>query len=106
MDLVVTIYELTKQFPSSEMYGLTNQMRRGAISIPSNIAEGSRRRSKKDIRHFLIIAYGSGSELETQIEIARRLNYISHSQSQRADDLLNQVMKILNKLISQLENPN
>ena len=73
MDLVVEIYKLTKNFPKSEIYGLTSQMKRCAVSIPSNIAEGRRRGSRKDYRHFLIIAYGSGAELETQIEIVKRL---------------------------------
>ncbi len=62
-----------RKFPKEEVYGLTSQMRRCAVSIPSNIAEGRRRGSKKDYRHFLIIAYGSGAELETQIEIVKRL---------------------------------
>ncbi|MBU1987391.1 four helix bundle protein [Patescibacteria group bacterium] len=59
MSLVVTIYELTKQFPKSELYGLTSQMRHCSVSIPSNIAEGKRRGSRKDYRQFLIIAYSS-----------------------------------------------
>lgn len=74
MDLIVAIYKLTEEFPKSEIYGLTAQMRRSAISIPSNIAEGRRRGSRKDYRQFLIMAYGSGSELETQIEITKRLS--------------------------------
>jgi four helix bundle protein len=69
MELVVEIYKLTDKFPKEEIYGIISQMRRCAISIPSNIAEGRRRDGKKDFRRFLIIAYGSGAELETQIEI-------------------------------------
>lgn len=76
MDLVTAIYELTRQFPKEEVFGLTSQMRRAAVSIPSNIAEGSRRGSRKDFRNFLLIAYGSGAELETQIKIAKRLSYV------------------------------
>ncbi|MFA6183761.1 MAG: four helix bundle protein [Parcubacteria group bacterium] len=69
MELVTEIYKLTDKFPKEEIYGIVSQMRRCAISIPSNIAEGRRRDGKKDFRRFLIIAYGSGAELETQIEI-------------------------------------
>jgi len=69
MELVIAVYFLTEKYPKSELYGLVSQMRRAAVSIPSNIAEGRRRGSKKEFRQFLIIAYSSGAELETQIEI-------------------------------------
>ena len=75
MEFVVEIYKITKLFPKTELYGLTSQIRRCSISIPSNIAEGRYRGTKKDYLNFLRIAYGSGAELETQIEIAERLNY-------------------------------
>ena len=88
------------------MYGLTAQMRRCAISIPSNIAEGTRRGSKKDYRQFLIIAYGSGAELETQIEIAKRLPFGEKLDYSKIDDLLNEIMRILNKIISSLQTTN
>lgn len=65
MDLVVALYKMTEKLPKSEMFGLTSQMRRSVVSIPSNIAEGRRRGSRKDYRKFLIIAYASGAELET-----------------------------------------
>ena len=103
MDLVVRVYELTEQFPKTETYGLTSQMRRCAVSIPSNIAEGRRRGSKKDYRHFLIIAYGSGAELETQIEIAKRLLFSKDLDYSRADSLLSEVMRMLNKMVSNLQ---
>lgn len=99
MSLVVSVYELTKQFPQSEIYGLTSQMRRCAVSIPSNIAEGRRRGSKKDFRQFLIIAYASGAELETQLEITRRLSFVSEKELGIADGLLNEIMRMLNKMI-------
>ena len=72
-DLVVAVYKLTEQFPKSELYGLTNQMKRAAISISSNIAENYHRFHRKEKRQFLTIAFGSGSELESQIEIAKVL---------------------------------
>lgn len=103
MELVVAIYGLTDRFPKSEMYGLTSQMRRAAVSIPSNIAEGRRRGSQKDFRHFLLIAFGSGSELETQIEIAKRLKFGNNLDYSKVDTLLDEVMKMLNKMTSNLQ---
>lgn len=102
MELVVAVYELTEQFPKSEMYGLTSQMRRSAVSIPSNIAEGRKRGSKKDYHHFLIIAYGSGAELETQIEIVKRLPFSKELNFTKVDGLLDEVMRMLNKITNQL----
>jgi len=103
MDLVIEVYKLTEYFPKSEIYGLTSQMRRCAVSIPSNIAEGRRRGSKKDYRHFLIIAYGSGAELETQIEIVKRLPFSENINFIKVDGLLNEVMRMLNKMLSALK---
>ena len=106
MDLVVLIYELTRLFPKEETYALISQMRRAAISIPSNIAEGQRRKSQKDFCHFLDIAYGSGAELETHIEIAKRLGYAQNNFYQGVEDILIEVMKMLNTLISTLRTTN
>ena len=103
MDLVVAVYELTEQYPKSEMYGLTSQTRRSAVSIPSNIAEGRRRSSRKDYRQFLIVAYGSGAELETQIEIAKRLPFGKNLDYTKVNNLLNEVMRMLNKMTSDLK---
>jgi len=75
VQLVVTVYKLTENFPRTEIHGLTSRMRRAAISIPSNIAEGRRRGSKKEFKQFLTNAFGSGSELETQVEIAKLLPF-------------------------------
>jgi len=100
MDLVVAIYDLTDSFPKSEIYGLTSQMRRCSISIPSNIAEGRRRGSPKEFRRFLLMSYGSGAELETQIEIAKRLPFSANLDYKKADSLLDEVMRILNKILS------
>ncbi len=101
--LVIAIYKLTETFPKSEVYGLTSQTRRAAVSIPSNIAEGSRRGSKKDFRHFVLNAYGSGAELETQIEIAKNLNFGSPTDYSEAESLLDETMRILNRLAQSLQ---
>ena len=77
MQLAEQVYRLTVDFPKSETYGLSSQMRRSAVSIPSNIAEGQGRDSTKEFLHFLAIAFGSICELETQLLIANRFNYIS-----------------------------
>ena len=76
IDLVTLIYKYTADYPKNEMYGLTSQIRRCAVSIPSNIAEGSARTTRKDFSHFLAIALGSVAELETQLIISRNLNYL------------------------------
>ena len=102
MELVTAVYELTEIFPREEMYGLTSQIRRSAVSIPSNIAEGRVRGTAKEYLQFLRIAYGSGAELETQIEIAKRLKNTKHLDYQVTDDLLLEVMKMLNSMISKL----
>ncbi len=76
MELSVDIYNITQSFPSTELYGLTSQLRRAAVSVASNIAEGSGRSSTKEFLQFLNIANGSLAEIETQLELAYRLNYI------------------------------
>lgn len=76
MDLVTAVYALSKSFPSEELYGLGSQICRSAVSVPSNIAEGAARQTRKEFAHFLYIAAGSLAELETQIIIARNLAYI------------------------------
>jgi four helix bundle protein len=102
INLVITIYKLTTKFPKTEKYGLISQMRRCAISIPSNIAEGRSRRGRLDYRRFLIIAYGSGAELETQIRISKELYLNENIDFKKADNLLSEVMKMLNKMIEKL----
>ncbi len=102
MDLVTEIYNLTEQFPRSEIYGLTSQIRRAAVSIPSNIAEGRRRGTRKDFRQFLLISFGSGAELETQIEICKRLAFGRDLDYNKVDSLLDEIMRILNKLTNEL----
>jgi four helix bundle protein len=98
MDLVTLVYKLTEKFPQHELYGLTSQIRRCAVSIPSNIAEGSRRGTRKENGHFLYIAYGSGAELETQLEIADRLGYSSDVTRTETRRVLDDVMRLLNRL--------
>ncbi|MDD4606780.1 MAG: four helix bundle protein [Patescibacteria group bacterium] len=102
MDLVEAIYKLTQNFPQSETYGLVSQMRRCVVSIPSNIAEGCKRGTKKDYRQFLIIAYSSGAELETQIEISKRLNFTETINYIKVDGLLDEIMRMLNTIIGKL----
>ena len=103
MELVKSVYELTTNFPKEEIYGLTSQIKRSAVSIPSNIAEGKRRGTRKDYRQFLIVEYGSGAELETQIEIAKMLPFGKNLNYDTIDKLIEEVMKMLNKLISSLQ---
>ena len=105
MDLVVMVYEITSQFPQTEIYSLTSQMRRCAISIPSNIAEGRYRGTRKDFLRFIRIAFGSGAELETQVEIAKRLPIGRKINFSRLDDALSQIMRMLNKMILSLKKP-
>ena len=98
MDLVTDIYSTTNSFPDTEKFGLTNQLRRAAVSIPSNIAEGQGRGSKKEFNQFLNIAYGSLQEVETQIEISTRLNFISNEQSTPLLDQCSTIARMLNGL--------
>ena len=102
MDLSVAVYQLTKAFPKEEMFGLTSQMRRAAVSIPSNIAEGAGRGSKKDFAHFLSVARGSKYELETQLLICIELDYLSEEQCREAFSMINEVGIILNGFIKKL----
>lgn len=102
VDLSVMIYQITEGFPKSEIYSLTSQIRRCSVSIPSNIAEGQRRGHKTEYIQFLRIAFGSGAELETQILIALKIGYLDEKQFNQINELLQEIMKMLNKLISVL----
>ena len=99
IELVTAVYELTEKFPKEEIYGLTAQMRRAAVSISSNIAEGRSRGTKKEFVQFLRVAYGSGAELETQLEIAQRLGMADAVQREQVAALLLEAMKMLNAMI-------
>ncbi len=103
IELVVLIYQLTADFPRTEIYGLISQMRRCAVSIASNIAEGKLRGSRKDFRQFLIIAFSSGGELETQLIISKKLGYGKQEKYAVIESLLEEIMKMLNKFIGSLE---
>jgi len=101
MDFVISTYKATQGFPVSERYGLTQQIRRTAVSIPSNIAEGSASRNTREMIQFLYIALGSASELETQFELSRRLGYLKEKEQQESD--LISIGKMLIKLIRSLQ---
>ena len=94
VDLVIEVYRLSKQFPTEERYSLTDQLRRAIVSIPSNIAEGGSRNTKKEFVQFLYVARGSKSEVETQLEIACRLGYIQYSDAKTAFDLCDEIGKM------------
>ncbi|MCB2211969.1 four helix bundle protein [bacterium] len=98
-DLAVAIYQSTRAFPKDELYGLTSQMRRAAVSVPSNIVEGCARNSKADYLRFLDIAFGSLRELEYQITLAKRLHYLQEPNSEELLDLAKQASKVLHGLI-------
>lgn len=101
IELVVQIYLITAKFPKDETYGLMSQMRRAAIAISSNIAEGAARSSKKEFLYFLSVARGSLSELETQMIIAKELGYINGEES--VNDKINEVFGLLGGLIKSLK---
>jgi four helix bundle protein len=104
MQLVKEIYTLTKTFPKEEMYALSSQLKRAAVSVPSNIAEGCGRNYKKDTIQFLHIARGSLYETETQVEIARMNNFIQEGDSVLLTTIITTCMKTLNGLITYYEN--
>lgn len=102
IDLVKSVYALTQDFPKEEKYGLGSQMRRAVVSIPSNIAEGYARKHKREYSQFVRVAFGSGAELETQLEIARQLGFGSTEKVETTAKTLDEVMKMLNKLANSL----
>ena len=102
VDLVVHVHETARRFPAVERFGLVAQMNRAALSIPSNIAEGAARRSHKEYLQFLYVARASASELDTQLEIALRLNYLSTKDHEGLQVELDRVAKMLNALIRAL----
>jgi four helix bundle protein len=103
MELTLAVYRLSQKFPRAEQFGLTSQIRRAVVSIPSNIAEGQRRTSKGEFRQFLGVARGSNCEVQTQLEIARALHFGRPERIGEAEDLSEEVRKILFGLLESLK---
>ena len=104
IDIVVCIYNISKVFPKDEAYGLASQMKRAAVSIPSNIAEGFKRKHKTEYRQYLHIALGSTAELETQVIIAEKVKYIDYVQLNDILEMLDHESKMITNLIKCIEN--
>lgn len=102
IQLVLAVYALVRDLPKSEQYGLSDQMRRAAVSIPSNIAEGVERKTTSEYVHFLMIARGSKAELETQVYICKLLNFGKEEKIGEIESLCGEVGKMLNSMISLL----
>jgi four helix bundle protein len=103
IEFVKDVYRVTEKFPPSEIYGLTNQLRRAAISIPSNIAEGQGRNSSKEFRQFLAVALGSLAEVETQLIIANGIGYLPASELAKLADDLDIIRKMTKSLAGSLK---
>ena len=103
MELVAEVYRLVKILPKEELYSLNDQIRRSAISIPSNIAEGQGRNSVKEFIHFLAIAKGSKAELETQLLLCVKVNYLNNTEIENAINLIHEIGKMLNALQKSLK---
>ena len=102
IECVALIYSLTERFPKTEQFGLTSQMRRAAVSIPSNLAEGYARKHRAEYLQFIRIAYGSGAELETQLILTKKLGFAQDKNLASVVSLLDEIMRMLNKLSSSL----
>ena len=103
MDLLVAIYALTESFPKNEQFGLTSQIKRAAVSIPSNLAEGSSRRSTQEFMRYINIATGSLAEVETQLSAAQRLNFITLKQEETLLDQCGEISRIFQGLYNSLK---
>jgi four helix bundle protein len=103
MELVEEVYRVTKRFPKDELYGLTSQLRRSVVSVPSNIAEGHSRHGRREFMHGLSVAHGSLSEVETQLEIAFRLGYLANDDRATLFALTAETGRIMNGLYGSLE---
>lgn len=99
LDLVTKIYSVTSNYPSTEIYGLTNQIRRAAVSIPSNIAEGSSRAHPKETIQFLYVSLASANEIDTQLEISQRLNFISSQLHLEFQVRIDEICKMIQGMI-------
>ena len=105
MQLVTDVYHITKTFPEQERFGLISQMRRAAVSIPSNVAEGAARKTSKEFIQYLYISQGSLSELDTQVEIAKRLGWLKEEDEKRLENAMNRMDKMLSGLIRHQKSP-
>ena len=97
------IYLITKSFPDEEKYGLTSQLRRAAVSVPSNIAEGASRKSNKDFNRFLMISLGSCYEIETQLLLSCDLGFIDKNEIEELNNTLHQIIKMMSRFMSSLK---
>ena len=104
MDLTVDVYQSSKQFPADERFSLTSQLRRSAVSVPSNIAEGEGRFSKPDFSRFLSISHGSLCESETQILLAQRLGYLASEETESLLEQASEVGRLIRGLAKSLDN--
>jgi four helix bundle protein len=104
IELVKMVYQMSQSYPKEELFGLTSQIRRCAVSIPSNIAEGCARHSDKELIQFLYIALGSSSELETQLIISKELSFLSVNDFESLYSLNNEIIRLLSALIRQIKN--
>jgi four helix bundle protein len=105
VDLAVRIYKETQKFPKEEQYGLTSQIRRSAVSIPSNIAEGAGRNSRKEFNNFLGVSHGSSCELETQLIIAQRVELLDEVILESLQQQISEIQKMTRGLKDSLNNP-
>jgi four helix bundle protein len=105
IDLAEQVYRLTERFPPAELYGIANQMRRAAVSVASNIAEGWGRRSRREYSKFVVIARGSNDELQTQLVIAERLGFGESAARQSTMELSDEIGRMLNGLYTFLQRP-
>ena len=103
VDLVMAIYQVTERLPKEERFALISQLRRAATSVPSNIAEGAARQTKKEFAHYIHIAQGSLSELDTHLEIARRLQYVPDEDWKKLDSQIERIDKMLSGLLRHLK---
>ena len=102
IELVKQVYAVTENFPKQELYGLVSQMRRSAVSMPSNVAEGFRRYHNKEYKQFLYVSLGSCAELETQVTIAKELNYLEKGKEDILLEKLDHICRMISNLLKKL----
>jgi four helix bundle protein len=102
IEIVDRIYEITDKFPKSELYGLSGQMRKAAVSVPSNIAEGFARKSNKEYKQFLYVSLGSCAELDTQLIIANKRNYIADKDAEELAESINHESRMISSLVRKI----